>query len=158
MRSDTRMPSGVAAWELTVPKDLVAVGEPLKLIVNDQERYNDRLPPNYRLPGKERLLELGTEFTNQQIASCVCTSSRSNIYTGQHIQQTKMFDNLNFPWVEDLATDLPNIGHMMRRLGYYSAGTVNLASVKRDLGRIDGRCLRRSGARHLRPNKEGSGP
>jgi len=91
------------------------------LVVNDQERYFDRLPPNYRLPGRERLLELGTSFTNQQIASCVCTSSRSNIYTGQHIQQTKMFDNLNFPWVEDLSTDIPTIGHMMRQLGYYSA-------------------------------------
>jgi arylsulfatase len=71
------------------------------LILNDQERYFDRLPPKYHLPGKERLQELGTEFTNQQISSCVCTSSRSNIYTGQHIQQTKMFDNLNFPWVEE---------------------------------------------------------
>jgi arylsulfatase A-like enzyme len=91
------------------------------LILNDQERYFDKLPPKYRLPGKERLQELGTEFTNQQISSCVCTSSRSNIYTGQHIQKTKMFDNLNFPWVENLSTDIPTIGHMMRELGYYSA-------------------------------------
>lgn len=91
------------------------------LILNDQERYFDELPPKYRLPGKERLQELGTEFTNQQISSCVCTSSRSNIYTGQHIQQTKMFDNLNFPWVENLSTKIPTIGHMMRELGYYSA-------------------------------------
>ena len=91
------------------------------LILNDQERYVDKLPPGYKLPGKERLLELGTEFTNQQIASCVCTSSRSNIYTGQHIQQTRMFDNLNFPWVDDLSTQIPSIGHILRELGYYSA-------------------------------------
>ena len=32
-----------------------------------------------------------------------------------------MFDNLNFPWVENLSTDIPTIGHMMRGLGYYSA-------------------------------------
>ena len=90
-------------------------------ILTDQERYFDRLPSGYRLPGKERLLELGTSFTNQQIASCVCTSSRSNIYTGQHIQQTKLFDNVNFPWVDSLSTDIPTIGHMLRELGYYSA-------------------------------------
>ena len=90
-------------------------------ILTDQERYFDGLPPNYRLPGKERLLELGTSFTNQQIASCVCTSSRSNIYTGQHVQQTKMFDNVNFPWVGSLSTDIPTIGDMMRELGYYAA-------------------------------------
>jgi len=81
----------------------------------------DRSPPGYHLPAKDRLLELGTSFTNQQIGSCVCTSSRSNIYTGQHIQQTKMFDNLNFPWVDSLSTNIPTIGHMMRTLGYYSA-------------------------------------
>ena len=91
------------------------------LILNDQETYLDRLPPNYRLPGKERLSELGTNFTNHQIASCVCTSSRSNIYTGLHIQQTKMFDNLNFPWVNNFSTDIPTIGHYMRELGYYAA-------------------------------------
>jgi arylsulfatase len=90
-------------------------------IVTDQERYFDRLPANYRLPGKERLLELGTNFTNQQIASCVCTSSRSVMYTGQHIQQTKMFDNLNFPWQKSLSKDIPTIGDMFRELGYYSA-------------------------------------
>ena len=90
-------------------------------ILTDQERYFERLPPGYRLPGRERLMELGTSFTNQQIASCVCTSSRSNIYTGQHIQQTKLFDNLNFPWVDSLSTEIPTIGHMLRELGYYSA-------------------------------------
>ena len=110
-------PSAASATESTAAK-----GAPnILLILNDQERYLDSLPPGYRLPGKERLQETGTEYTNQQISSCVCTSSRSNIYTGQHIQQTKMFDNLNFPWVENLSTDIPSIGHMMRDLGYYSA-------------------------------------
>ena len=32
------------------------------LIVNDQERYLDKLPRGYSLPGKELLLEWGTEF------------------------------------------------------------------------------------------------
>ncbi len=91
------------------------------LIVNDQEHYVDRLPPGYSLPGRERMEELGTSFTNHQIASCVCTSSRSNIYTGQHIQQTGMFDNLKFPWINSMSTDVPTLGHMMRELGYYSA-------------------------------------
>ncbi|MGY8996359.1 MAG: sulfatase-like hydrolase/transferase [Alphaproteobacteria bacterium] len=90
-------------------------------IANDQERYFDQLPSNFRLPGKERLLQLGTNFTNQQINSCVCTSSRSNIYTGQHIQQTRMFDNVNYPWSGSLSTDIPTIGHMLRDLGYYTA-------------------------------------
>jgi len=49
------------------------------------------------LPAHERLTRTGIVFENHQINSCVCTSSRSVLYTGQHIQQTKMFDNTNFP-------------------------------------------------------------
>ena len=60
-------------------------------------------------------------FENHQINSCVCTSSRSVLYTGQHIQQTKMFDNTNFPWISSMSTDIPTIGHMLREAGYYMA-------------------------------------
>ena len=91
------------------------------LIVTDQEQYIDKLPAGYSLPGRARLEQLGTSFTNHQIASCVCTSSRSNIYTGQHIQQTGMFDNLNFPWIESMSQNLETLGDMMRSLGYYAA-------------------------------------
>lgn len=63
---------------------------------------------------------MGTTFENHQICSAVCTSSRSVIFTGQHIQHTRMFDNTNFPWVENLSFDIPTIGHMMRDAGYYT--------------------------------------
>ena len=50
----------------------------------------------------------------------VCTPSRSVIFTGQHIQHTKMFDNTDFPWCDDMSFDIPTIGHMMRDADYYS--------------------------------------
>jgi arylsulfatase len=92
-------------------------------ILTDQERQfrPGELPIGYRLPGHERLKKAGTSFTNHRIASCVCTSSRSVIYTGQHIQQTKMFDNTNFPWIQSMSTDMPTIGDMLREAGYYTA-------------------------------------
>ena len=31
-----------------------------------------------------------------------------------------MFDNTDFPWVQDMSYDLPTIGHMMRDAGYYT--------------------------------------
>ncbi len=70
-------------------------------ILTDQERHfrPGELPAEYELPAHDRLRRDGTYFTNHRIASCVCTSSRSVIYTGQHIQKTKMFDNTNFPWI-----------------------------------------------------------
>ena len=93
------------------------------MIVTDQERYftSADLPDGYRLPGQEKLASRGVVFENHQVASCVCTPSRAVIYTGQHIQNNGMFDNTNFPWSNDLSTDISTIGDMLRSLGYYTA-------------------------------------
>ena len=92
-------------------------------ILTDQERHfrPGELPPDFRLPGHERLLRLGTRFENHRINSCVCTSSRSVLYTGRHIQHTKMFDNTNFPWISSLSPDIRTVGHRLREAGYYTA-------------------------------------
>jgi len=92
-------------------------------LLTDQERYfrPGELPADYQLPARERLAKRGIVFENHQINSCVCTPSRSVIYTGRHIQQTKMFDNTNFPWISSMSTDLPTVGHMLRAAGYYTA-------------------------------------
>ncbi|SEB14790.1 sulfatase-like hydrolase/transferase [Variovorax sp. YR216] len=92
-------------------------------ILTDQERHfrTGELPRGYRLPGHERLLGRGTLFENHRINSCVCTPSRSVLYTGRHIQQTKMFDNTNFPWIGSLSPDVGTVGHMLRDAGYYTA-------------------------------------
>jgi arylsulfatase A-like enzyme len=93
------------------------------MIVTDQERYMDssQLPAGYKLPGHEKLASRGIVFENHQINSCVCTSSRAVLYTGSHIQKNRMFDNTNMPWANDLSTDIPTIGDMLRSQGYYTA-------------------------------------
>jgi arylsulfatase len=92
-------------------------------ILTDQERHfrPGELPSGYELPAHARLRKAGTYFVNHRIASCVCTSSRSVIYTGQHIQQTRMFDNTNFPWIQSLDPEMPTLGDMLRAAGYYTA-------------------------------------
>jgi arylsulfatase len=92
-------------------------------ILTDQERFfrPGELPPGYSLPGHERLMQRGTTFTNHTINSCVCTPSRSVVYTGQHIQHTRMFDNTNFPWIQSLSPDIRTVGDMLREAGYYTA-------------------------------------
>jgi len=89
----------------------------------DQERLfrPGELPAGYRLPAHERLMKRGTTFVNHRICPCVCTPSRSVLYTGQHIQHTRMFDNTNFPWTESMSTEIPTLGDMMRDAGYYTA-------------------------------------
>ena len=92
-------------------------------ILTDQERQfrPGELPADYRLPAHERLVKKGIVFENHQINSCVCTPSRSVLYTGRHIQQTRMFDNTNFPWISSMSTDIPTVGDMLRAAGYYTA-------------------------------------
>ncbi len=92
-------------------------------LLTDQERFfrPGELPVGFSLPAHERLLRQGTSFVNHRINSCVCTPSRSVIYTGRHIQQTKMFDNTNFPWIGSMSPDVRTLGHMLRDAGYYTA-------------------------------------
>ncbi|CAG0939953.1 Ulvan-active sulfatase [Gammaproteobacteria bacterium] len=102
-----------------------AAGPPYNILflLTDQERFfrPGELPDGFSLPAHERLVKQGTTFTNHSISSCVCTPSRSVLYTGQHIQHTRMFDNTNFPWIDSMSTSLPTIGHMLRDAGYYTA-------------------------------------
>ena len=92
-------------------------------ILTDQERYfrPGELPKDFRLPAHERLAQKGIVFENHRINSCVCTPSRSVLYTGQHIQHTKMFDNTNFPWIGSMSPEIKTIGHLLRETGYYTA-------------------------------------
>jgi arylsulfatase len=92
-------------------------------ILTDQERYFEpsELPPGHALPGRERLQRRGVTFTNHHINSAVCTSSRSVIYTGQHIQYTKLFDNLDFPWSNSLDPAIGTLGDRLGEAGYYAA-------------------------------------
>ncbi len=102
-----------------------AAGGPYNIlfILTDQERRfrAHELPRGYRLPAHERLAKQGVVFENHCINSCVCTPSRSVLYTGRHIQQTRMFDNTNFPWIQSMSTEIKTLGHMLREAGYYTA-------------------------------------
>ncbi|WP_321938795.1 sulfatase-like hydrolase/transferase [Paraburkholderia sp. J8-2] len=94
-------------------------GYNILFILTDQERYFDKWP--FPVPGRETLRREGITFTNHQIASCVCSPSRSVIYTGQHTQHTKINDNAGMPWQPDMSTDIRTVGHMLHDAGYYSA-------------------------------------
>ena len=69
---------GAATAKAPVPYNIL-------FILTDQERHfrPGELPRDYRLPAHERLAKKGVVFENHQINSCVCTPSRSVLYTGQ---------------------------------------------------------------------------
>ena len=94
------------------------------LIVTDQEYAHQSLPAGFNLPNRDRLRARGVTFNHHQVTTTVCTPSRSVMWTGQHTPFTRMIDNTNFAWVEDMRADpekVPTIGHMLRELGYYTA-------------------------------------
>ena len=75
------MPTMATAAQGVAKAAGVAGGEPYNIlfILTDQERYFDptTLPDDYSLPGRQRLQREGVSFTNCQIATSVCSSSRS---------------------------------------------------------------------------------
>ena len=98
-------------------------------ITTDQERYFSEFPKGTDFKGRNRLKNMGTSFEKHYTCANMCTSSRSVIYTGQHIPHTGMFDNTNCPWQPDMSTDIQTTGDMMKRAGYYTAykGKVHLS-------------------------------
>ena len=58
------------------------------LITSDEERANIPRPPGFSLPARERIAARGTTFEHYYAPSAMCSSSRSVIYTGQHVPIT----------------------------------------------------------------------
>lgn len=97
-------------------------GQPNILFVfTDQERYLSSLPKGYVLPGHQRLAERGVTFHNHHCPAVMCTSSRAVILTGLQTADSRMFENCDMPYVKALSPEVPTIGHMLRKLGYYTA-------------------------------------
>src|SRR5262245_46525255 len=90
-------------------------------IFGDQERYFSKWPKGLSLPGHERLQRTGVSFENHYTSAIMCTPSRSVILTGLQTADNGMFDNADVPWVKSLSTNVPTIGHMLRKAGYYTA-------------------------------------
>jgi arylsulfatase A-like enzyme len=90
-------------------------------IFGDQERYFPRWPKGLSLPGHERLQRTGVTFENHYTSAIMCTPSRSVLVTGVQTADNRMFDNTDMPWIKNLAPDVPTIGHMLRKAGYYTA-------------------------------------
>lgn len=94
----------------------------LLIIMVDQERAWDTLPTDLDLPNHLRIAEQGTHFTNMHVTCPLCTPSRSVFWTGQHVQHTKVQDNIEVPFIgRPLDPAIPTLGHMLRDAGFYTA-------------------------------------
>jgi len=65
------------------------------LTVTDEERRRVPHPAGFLLPARERMAERGVTFDNYYGVSAMWSSSRSVLYTGQHVVHTAIYDNDN---------------------------------------------------------------
>ncbi|MCX2713024.1 sulfatase-like hydrolase/transferase [Mycolicibacterium sp. J2] len=90
-------------------------------VFTDQERYFNEWPSGMSLPGRERLRNDGVAFTNHYCPAVMCTSSRAVILTGLQTPDNGMFENVDMPYVHSMNPDIPTVGDMLRKAGYYTA-------------------------------------
>jgi len=91
------------------------------LVISDQEQYRLLSAAGYELPARRRLAERGITFRNHYVAAAMCSPSRAALLTGLPPQRNGVFDQMEYPYVPDLSTELPNMGSVLKKLGYATA-------------------------------------
>jgi arylsulfatase len=74
-----------------------------------------------RIVAKVKLRGRGVTFHNHYIGSCVCTPSRACFFTGTTPQKNGVFDQMEYGIVPSLKPDQPNMGSILKGLGYKTA-------------------------------------
>lgn len=117
-RAETTVPQGGAQ---IAAKGGLQSGYNILFVFTDQERFFPKLPPGLTLPAHERLAKTGVTFLNHYCPATMCTSSRSVMLTGLQTANNGMYENIDAKWVKSMSPDIPTIGHMLRKAGYYTA-------------------------------------
>src|SRR5262245_53186062 len=90
-------------------------------VICDQETYHLTARKDYKLPAREALMRHGVTFRNHYIASAMCTASRAAFLTGQPPQVTGVCDQLQYSYQPSLSPARPNMGSVLKGLGYQTA-------------------------------------
>ncbi len=106
-----------------VPGKIPAPNRPLNiiLVIRDQTRYDLPIGAGYNMPALDRLAQQGVVFRNHYVASAMCTPSRAALFSGQPPQVNGVFDQMEAGYVPNLPRDRPNMGSLMKKLGYQTA-------------------------------------
>ena len=90
-------------------------------VISDQRTYRLFAGDDYSLPGIDAIARHGVTFRNHYIASAMCSASRAAFLSGQPPQVNGVFDQMQYYFVPGLSPDLPNMGSVLKRLGYKTA-------------------------------------
>ena len=101
-----------------------APGKPpynIVFVISDQRSYRLFAGGDYSLPAIGAIASRGVSFSNHYIASAMCSPSRASFLTGQPPQVHQVFDQMEYPYTPALDPNLPNMGSVLKSLGYKTA-------------------------------------
>jgi arylsulfatase len=90
-------------------------------IIVDQQTYRLLATPDYSLPALDTIASHGVRFQNHYIASAMCSPSRATFLTGRPPQFHHVIDQMQYSFVPTLDPKIPNVGSVLKGLGYKTA-------------------------------------
>jgi arylsulfatase len=76
---------------------------------------------DYSLPALDAIASHGVRFQNHYIASAMCSPSRATFLTGRPPQFHHVIDQKQYAFVPTLDPKIPNVGSVLKGLGYKTA-------------------------------------
>jgi arylsulfatase A-like enzyme len=90
-------------------------------IIVDQRVEKLLADSDYALPAMKALASHGVTFSNHFISAAQCSPSRASFLTGQPPQVTGVIDQMQFSFVNSLSPGMPNMGSVLKAMGYKTA-------------------------------------
>ncbi len=90
-------------------------------IVVDQRVDRLLAAAGYSLPAMDALASHGVTFRKHYISSAMCSASRASFLTGRTPHVTGVLDQMQYSYVRSLDPRMPNMGSVMKELGYETA-------------------------------------
>jgi arylsulfatase A-like enzyme len=114
-----------AAAQAAKPSDISdAAGKPpynIVFIIVDQRVEKLLAGSDYVLPAMNALAAHGVTFDKHYISAAQCSPSRASFLTGQPPQVTGVIDQMQFSFVHSLSPEMPNMGSVLKEMGYKTA-------------------------------------
>jgi arylsulfatase len=90
-------------------------------IIVDQQTYRLLGGPDYSVPALDAIASHGVIFENTYIASAMCSASRATFLTGRPPQFHHVIDQMQYSYTPTLDPSIPNVGSVLKALGYKTA-------------------------------------
>lgn len=91
------------------------------LIISDQQAFHLQPAQGYHLPTHEELQRRGVTFNNHYTAAAMCSPSRAAFLTGTPPQVNGVTDQMEYDFIQSLNPNQPNMGSVLKSLGYRTA-------------------------------------